>query len=53
MYKTASGKPQRAQVGICDDLDEWDEGRGWEGQEGGDVCKHIADSLLYKRNKLL
>ena len=30
---------------LCDHLDEWDEGRGWEVQEGGHICIHIADSL--------
>ena len=30
---------------LCSNLGEWDAGRG-EVQEGGDVCIHIADSLL-------
>ena len=29
---------------LCDDLDGWS-GWGWEVQEGGDICIHIADSL--------
>ena len=27
---------------VCDDLEGWD---GREVQEGGDICKHMADSL--------
>ena len=29
---------------LRDDLEEWDEGAGWE---GGDICIHVADSLCY------
>ena len=29
---------------LCDDLEGWD-GEGSEGQKGGDICVHIADSL--------
>ena len=31
---------------LCDDLEGWDGGGGREFQEGGDICIHMADSLL-------
>jgi len=35
---------------LCVDLDGWDWGSGMEVQEEGDVCIHIADSLVCSRN---
>ena len=34
---------------LCDVLDGWDKEEPWNGrevQEGGDMCIHMADSLL-------
>ena len=40
-------KAQGAQLSALDDLEGWD--GGWSGkevQEGGDICLHMADSLV-------
>ena len=35
---------------LCDDLDGWDRGVGWEGGPGGrGMCIHIANSLVQLR----
>ena len=55
MYKVDSGNllysSELSLGALCGDLDEWDgRSRGYqEGQEGVDVCIHIADSLHYTK----
>ena len=37
---------------LCDDLERWGWGVGGD-SEGGNICIHIDDSLLYSRNNIV